>query len=163
MALWFRKGVPTTAAKGLVVPASGSKQFVESSGRFGALKLLGYETGESIMIFEQTVPSGTKSWFHLHRDCDEGAWVLEGKFTFKIRDEIGAGGPGICAFYPPNVPHAWKNSGSKVGRILFLYAPAAAGHFLEEMVEHLGQSLTDDEPRKRLQRHGWELVGPNPL
>ena len=150
-----------TAAKGLVVPASGGKQFVDSPGHFGVLKLLGRETGESITIFEQTVPSGTKSWFHLHRASDEVAWVLEGEF--KIGDEVGVGGPGTCAFFPRNVPHAWKNSGSEAGRVLFLYTPAAAGHFLEEMVEHLGRSLTDDERRERLQRHRWELVGPNPL
>ena len=152
-----------TVANGFVVPASGGKQFVESPGRFGTLKLLGHETGESIMMFEQTVPPGTKSWFHLHRDSDEVAWVLEGEFTFKIGDEVGVGGPGTCAFFPRNVPHAWKNSGSEAGRVLFLYTPAAAGHYLEEMVEHLGRSLTDDERRERLERHRWELVGPNPL
>ena len=152
-----------TVVKGLVVPASGGKQFVEAPGRFGALKLLGHETGESIMMFEQTVPSGTKSWFHLHRDSDEIAWVLDGEFTFKIGDEVGVGGPGTCAFCPRNVPHAWKNSGKEPGRALFLYTPAAAGHFLEEMVEHLGQSLTAEESRDRLKRHRWEVVGPNPL
>lgn len=149
--------------KGFVVAASEGKQYVEGPGRFGALKLLGHETGESIMMFEQTVPPGTKSWLHLHRDSDEVAWVLEGEFTFKIGDEVGAGGPGTCAFFPRNVPHAWKNSGNKAGRVLFVYTPAAAGHYLEEMVEHLGRSLTEDESRDRLQRHHWEVVGPNPL
>jgi hypothetical protein len=47
--------------------------------------------------------------------------------------------------------------------VLFLYTPAAAGHYLEEMVEHLGRSLTDDKRRDRLERHRWEVVGPNPL
>ncbi len=149
--------------KGFIVPAGGGKQYVESPGHFGALKLLGHATGESIMIFEQTVPPGAKSWLHLHRDSDEVAWVLEGEFTFKIGDEVGVGGPGTCAFLPRNVPHAWKNSGSEAGRVLFLYTPATAGYFLEEMVEHLGRSLTEEERRERLQRHRWEVVGPNPL
>ena len=78
-------------AKGFVVLASDGKQFVEAPGRFGDLKLLGHETGESIMMFEQTVPPGTKSWFHLHRDSDEIAWVLDGEFSFKIGDEVGVG------------------------------------------------------------------------
>jgi quercetin dioxygenase-like cupin family protein/catechol 2,3-dioxygenase-like lactoylglutathione lyase family enzyme len=151
------------AAKGFIVPASGGKQYVEKPGHFGALKLLGHDTGESVMMFEQTVPPGAKSWLHLHRDSDEIAWVLEGEFTFKVGDEVGAGGPGTCAFLPRNVLHAWKNSGSEAGRVLFLYTPAAAGHFLEEMVDDLGRSLTDEESRERLQRHRWEVVGPNPL
>ena len=115
------------------------------------------------MMFGEILPAGTASLHHLHRDSDEVAWVLEGEFTFKIGDEVGVGGSGTCAFAPRNIPHAWKNSGSEAGRVLFLYTPAAAGHYLEEMVEHLGRSLTDDERRDRLQRHRWELVGPNPL
>ena len=51
-------------------------------------KLRGGETGESIMMFEETVPIGTKSAFHLHHDSDEVAYVLSGEVTFKIGDEI---------------------------------------------------------------------------
>jgi hypothetical protein len=62
------------------------------------------------MLFEQAVPAGTKSWFHLHHNSDEVAWVLEGEFSFKIGDVESEGGPGTCAFMPRDVPHAWKNS-----------------------------------------------------
>jgi quercetin dioxygenase-like cupin family protein len=65
------------------------------------------------MLFEETVPAGTKSLFHLHRDSDEVAWVLAGEITFKIGLDVTVGGPGTCAFFPRNVPHAWKNSGSE--------------------------------------------------
>ena len=97
-----------TATKGLVVPAGGGKHLdMMAPGRFAALKLLGHETNESIMLFEETVPVGTKSLFHLHRDSDEVAWVLAGEITFKIDDDVTVGGPGTCAFFPRNVPHAW--------------------------------------------------------
>ena len=123
-----------TAAKGLVVPAGGGKRLDSPSpGRFFDLKLLGPETGESIMMFEETLPVGTASLFHLHRDSDEVAWVLDGEFSFMIGDEVTSGGPGICAFMPRDVPHAWKNTGSDTGRVLFLYTPAAAGGYIEEL------------------------------
>src|SRR5213079_2519155 len=90
-----------TATKGLVVPAGGGKHLdMTTPGRFAALKLLGHETNESIMLFEETVPVGTKSLFHLHRDSDEVAWVLAGEITFKIGDDVTVGGPGACAFFP---------------------------------------------------------------
>src|SRR5437899_315383 len=92
------KDCPMTATKGLVVPARGGKHHEESPGRITALKLLGHETAGSIMMFEQTVPAGTKSWFHLHHDSDEIGWVLDGEMTFKIGDEVTTGGPGTCAF-----------------------------------------------------------------
>ena len=104
-------------------------------GRFAALKLLGHETNESIMLFEETVPVGTKSLFHLHRASDEVAWVLTGEITFKIGDEVTVGGPGTCAFFPRNVPHAWKNTASETGRVLFLYTPAAAGGYRRGALE----------------------------
>jgi quercetin dioxygenase-like cupin family protein len=125
------------------------------------LKLLGRETNESIMMFEQTLPAGTSSLFHLHRDSDEVARVLTGEFTFMIGDAVTSGGPGTCAFMPRDVPHAWKNSGSETGRVLFLYTPAAAGGYIEALLEH--RPTDDDERNELLQRHRWEVIGPNPL
>ena len=50
------------ATKGFVVPAGGGKHLdMAAPGRFAALKLVGHETNESIMLFEETVPAGTKS------------------------------------------------------------------------------------------------------
>jgi quercetin dioxygenase-like cupin family protein len=112
------------------------------------------------MMFEQAVPAGTKSWFHLHHNSDEVAWVLAGEITFKIGDDVTVGGPGTCAFMPRNVPHAWKNSGSTPGRVLFLYTPAIAGRFVERMMEG---PKNQEERDKQLKEYGWELLGPNPL
>jgi quercetin dioxygenase-like cupin family protein len=123
-----------TATRGFVVPAGGGKHFDSPTpGRSFALKLLGRETGDSIMMFEETLPAGAASLHHLHRDSDEVAWVLAGEFSFKIGDEVAVGGPGTCAFMPRTVPHAWKNTGSEAGRVLFLYTPAAAGHLVEAL------------------------------
>ena len=157
------KDINMTATKGFVVPAGSGKHLdMTTPGRFAALKLLGHETNQSIMLFEETVPVGTKSLFHLHRDSDEVAWVLAGEITFKIGDDVTVGGPGTCAFFPRNVPHAWKNTGSETGRVLFLYTPAAAGGYVEELLKRPGP-INDDERNKLRERYRWEVVGPNPL
>ena len=130
-----------------------------------SLKLLGGETGDSIMMFEETVPAGTKSTFHLHHDSDEVAYVLSGEVTFKIGDEVTVGGPGTCAFMPRGVPHAWKSTGAETGRVLFLYTPAKAGGLIEEQ-QRTGRkfaSMNERELAEILERHGWELLGPSPL
>ncbi len=150
------------AMKGFVVSAGGGKHFQSPTpGRSFALKLLGRETDQSIMLFEETLPAGAASLFHLHHDSDEVAWVLAGEFTFKIGNEVAAGGPGTCAFMPREVPHAWKNTGGETGRVLFLYTPAAAGGLVEELSEHRPDDA--DEHDKLFQRYRWEVVGPNPL
>ena len=146
--------------KGLVVPAGGGKHLKEASGQVVSMKLFGRETGQSVTLFEQSVPAGSKnSWLHLHHDSDEVAWVLDGEFTFRIGDEVIIGGPGTYAFMPRNVPHAWKNSGTVPGRVVFLYTPARAGQFVEEMIERPGEG----ELKKRLEDSGWEVLGPSPL
>src|SRR3989475_8924890 len=138
-----------TATKGFVVPAGSGKHLdMTTPGRFAALKLLGHETNESIMLFEETVPVGTKSLFHLHRDSDEVAWVLAGEITFMIGDDVTVGGPGTCAFFPRNVQHAWKSSGSHTGRVLFLYTPASAGGHVEELMHRAGAPMNDDERKE---------------
>lgn len=152
--------LPVTAGKGFVVPAGGGQHLKESSGQVISMKLFGRETGQSVTLFEQTVPAGSKnSWLHLHRDSDEVAWVLEGEFTFKIGEEVTTGGPGTCAFLPRNVPHAWKNSGSHPGRVVFLYTPASAGRFVEGMLEQ----PKEGELKKRLEESGLDVLGTNPL
>jgi quercetin dioxygenase-like cupin family protein len=149
-------------AHGIVVPPG---QDPVSSGRSFSLKLLGGETGDSIVMFEETVPAGTKSTFHLHHDSDEVAYVLSGEVTFKIGDEVTVGGPGTCAFMPRGLPHAWKSTGAETGRVLFLYAPARAGGLIEEQ-QRTGRkfaSMSEHELAETLQRYGWELLGPSPL
>ncbi len=150
------------AAKGFVIPAGGGKQIDSPTpGRSFYLKLLGHETNESIMMFEETLPPGTTSLHHLHHDSDEVAWIIAGELTFKIGDEVTVGGPGTCAFMPRSIPHAWKNTGSEPARALFLYTPAAAGSLIEELGEN--RPTNDDERAEFFARHRWEVVGANPL
>jgi hypothetical protein len=145
-----------TETKGFVVPAGGGKRYdMSSPGRSAALKLLGRETDESIMLFEETLPAGTASLFHLHRDSDEVA--------FTLGDEVTVGGPCACAFMPRDVPHAWKNTGGETGRVLFLYTPAAAGGYLEEFLERPAGPMSADERNQLCERYRWEILGPNPL
>jgi len=113
--------------RGFVVPASQGRVWEMAAGRSSTLKLLGAVTGESVMMFEETAPSGTETTYHLHHDSDEVAYVLAGEITFKIGEEVTVGGPGTCAFMPRGLAHAWKNSGAETARVLFLLYPGRGG------------------------------------
>lgn len=136
-----------------------------SPGRTYALKLRGGETSGSIMMFEQTLPAGTRSRFHLHRDSDEVAYVLSGELTVLVGEQVTVRGPGDCAFMPRGMRHAWKCGDAEPGRVLFLYTPARAGGLIEEQ-QRIGRgfkSMNASELADILDRHGWELFGPSPL
>ncbi len=140
------------------------EQAPASPGRTVSIGLRGGDTAGSLMMFEQTIPAGTKSTFHLHHDSDEVAYVLGGDVTFLIGDDVTVRGPGSCAFMPRGVRHAWK-CGAQAGRVLFLYTPAKAGGLIEEQ-QRTGRkfgSMNERELADILQRHGWELLGPSPL
>jgi quercetin dioxygenase-like cupin family protein len=151
--------------QGIVVQPGEGLRSSNTPGREFALKLLCRDTADSIMMFEETVPAGTKSTFHLHHDSEEVAYVLSGEVTFLIGDDVTVGGPGACAFMPRGVPHAWKSTGAETGRVLFLYTPAKAGGLIEEQhrIQRNFSSMTERERAEMLQRHGWELLGPSPL
>ena len=120
-------------AKGLVVPPGQGRIWNIEPGRSAALKLLGGETAESVMMFEENAPCGTATAMPLHHDNDEVTYVLRGEFTLKIGDEVTVGGPGTSPPCPRGLPHAWKNTGSATGRALFIYTPAGARKFFEDM------------------------------
>jgi len=63
--------------KGFVVPPGGGPVLSMAPGRSAALKLVSGETAGSIMLFEETVPSGVGTNFHLHRDSDEDGAIDE--------------------------------------------------------------------------------------
>jgi len=153
------------AAQGIVVQPGEGLRSSNTPGREFALKLQCADTGDSMMVFEETVPPGTKSTLHLHHDSDELAYVLEGEITFLIGDEVTVGGPGTCAFMPRDVPHAWKSTGAEPGRVLFLYMPGRAGGLFEELAGHsdVSPTLDNDEFVRIAERHGWEIVGPPPF
>jgi quercetin dioxygenase-like cupin family protein len=116
-------------SRGFVVPPGQGKVWNMAPGRSAALKMLSGETAGSVMMFEEVAPTSTDTPLHVHRDSDEIAYVLSGEITFKIGDEITVGGPGTCAFMPRGLVHAWKNTGTEPGRVLFLYTPGSAGNF----------------------------------
>jgi len=141
------------------------RQAPAAPGRSFFLKLRCGETDGSIMMFEETIPVGTRSTFHLHHDSDEVAYVLSGEITLLVGGAVTVGGPGHCAFMPRGVPHAWKVTGAETARVLFLYTPARAGGLIEEQ-QRTGRgfkSMTERELADILERHGWELLGPSPL
>jgi hypothetical protein len=69
------------------------------------LTLLGRQTGESIMMFEETLPAGTKSLVHLHRDSDEVAWALAARSPLRSAS-LPSAGPAPARFMSRNVQHA---------------------------------------------------------
>ena len=153
------------STEGIVVAPGQGPSHTYTPGRSSVIKLTGDATGDSIMLFEQTIPAGTKSTFHRHHDSDETAYVVSGELTFKIGDEVTVGGAGAVAFVPRGAAHAWKCTSAATARVVFFYTPAKAGGLIEEQqrTSRGFSSMTESELTDLLERYGWELLGPSPL
>ena len=53
------------AARGVAV-----RDLVLAPGRSAVLKLVGAETGNNIILFDETAPAGIETTFYRHRDSD---------------------------------------------------------------------------------------------
>src|SRR5438105_15845369 len=117
------------------------------------------------MRCEEPPPAATAPSGRLTRDSEKVTYDLRGQMTFKIGDEVTVGGPGACAFMPRGIAHAWKNTGIETGRVLFMYAPAAAGKWFEDLQKlHRPVASVDPEEIAAIhRRYQWEIVGPSPL
>jgi hypothetical protein len=47
--------------------------------------------------------------------------------------------------------------------VLFLYTPAPAGKFFEELLTRPTGEINGDEANEIRRRHRWEVVGPPPF
>jgi hypothetical protein len=149
-------------AQGIVVrPGEGLVQNF-SPGRFLTMKLLGRDTADSVMLFGETTPCGDQELVPSAPRQRRDRLRAERRGHVPDRREVTVGGR---AFIPHGVSHAWKSTGPETGRVLFLYAPAKAGGFIEgqHRTERTLASMTESERAEMLQRHGWELLGPSPL
>ena len=123
-------------------------------GGLAVIKATAADTGGELTIVEVTEPPNGEAPLHVHRNEDEGFYVLEGSVTIYVGDESVEAGPGDFAWGPRGIPHRYT-VGPDGCRMLFLCAPAGFEKLVIEMSEP-AQALTlpppsDEEP-------DWEHV-----
>src|SRR4051812_37996123 len=103
------------------------------------------------------VPAGHMPPLHLHRDEDEGFYVLEGEVSIFLPDRRIDLGPGDFALAPRGVPHAYR-VGDAPARWLITSTPGGFERFVSEVAaagEVDPQALTAIAAE-----HDIEILGP---
>ena len=135
------------------------------AGRPTTFKLLSEQTEGSISVFEEIVPIGGGTPFHIHPDSDEVIHILAGDFTFKLGDQLTKAGAESWVFIPRGTAHAWKNTGSEAGHAFYIFTPAQNAKFFEEL-RKLDQPMMSIDPatfESYGQRYGYQLIDLNPF
>jgi mannose-6-phosphate isomerase-like protein (cupin superfamily) len=92
----------------------------------------GAQTGGTLSIVEDVTPPGGGPPPHVHRREDEAFFVIEGDVEFMVGDRWVRVAPGSCFFAKRDIPHTFRNAGSKPCRMLTTITPAGFEEFFVE-------------------------------
>jgi mannose-6-phosphate isomerase-like protein (cupin superfamily) len=99
-----------------------------------------HDQSQTVGIFEDEVLPETGPPPHLHRSQDETHYILEGHFEFVLGEHKVNAGAGSVVYVPRMTVHAFTNTGTQKGKILFIETPAGA---LEQFLEEAGEPVSD--------------------
>jgi mannose-6-phosphate isomerase-like protein (cupin superfamily) len=118
------------------------------------------QTGGVVSVLETQEPPGFGPPVHVHHDCAEAFYVLEGEYVMFLGDAEVVCPPGSFIFVPQDVPHGFRTGGT-VGRKLNFYFPASMVGYFDDLAATLPQEdVGEDELAQIAAKHRMEIVGP---
>lgn len=86
-----------------------------------------------VTVVEDRLKPGFRLACHYHKKTTEIFYVLEGRVTFKFKDESVAAGRGMTINIPPKVTH--EVSSEKGARLITVFSPGGFDKYLAEMAK----------------------------
>ena len=135
------------AGQGTVFSARGSMMFFKATRA---------STNGAFSLMERTLPpGGRKPPPHIHIDCEEAFYVLDGEIEFSVGETTALGRRDTFVLVPGGVAHTFGNAGATEARLLVILAPARDAYFHE--LQELWRGVvppTREEEMELMRRHG---------
>ena len=137
------------AGEGTLLCARGSAMFFKATRA---------STDGAFSLMERTLPpGGRKPPPHVHTNCDEAFYVLDGEVEFSLGETTTVGQRDTSVLVPGGVAHTFGNAGATPARLLVLHAPAMDAYFEELQALWSGDTPpTYDAEIELMRRHGME-------
>ena len=138
----------------------GEGRFIDL-GDFGmTVKASGAETAGVVSVLEAEEPPGFGPPLHVHHDCAEAFYVLEGEYIMSLGDRELVCPAGSFIFIPQGARHGFR-VGDVPSRKLNFYFPASMIGYFDDLSAALEQDdVTDDDLAAIAVTHAMEIVGP---
>ena len=142
----------------VVAPEEG--RFIDL-GEFGVtVKADEVDTGGAVSVLEAKEPPGFGPPIHIHHDCAEAFYVLEGEYVMYLEDSEFVCPAGSFIFVPQGARHGFR-VGNVPSRKLNFYFPASMMGYFDDLGAALqSDDVTDEELAGIASKHGMEIVGP---
>jgi mannose-6-phosphate isomerase-like protein (cupin superfamily) len=106
-------------------------------------KVTGADTNGAMTVLEVAAGPGAGPPPHIHRECDESFYILEGTFEFTLAGQPFKAGVGEFVYLPKGVLHTHQSSGGVPAKALAMQTPSGVEHFVAEA----GKAATDPTTR----------------
>ena len=94
--------------------------------------------GRFAMLEHTLAPRALGAPMHTHRNEDEYSFVLSGRMSAMVGDEVVDAGPGELVVKPRGVPHAFWNAIDGETRVLELISPGGFEQYFADLAPILG-------------------------
>ena len=130
-------------------------------GEFGVtVKASNEDTGGVVSVIENEEPPGFGPPIHVHHDCAEAFYVLEGEYVMSLEDREFVCPAGSFIFIPHGVRHGFR-VGDVASRKLNFYFPASMIGYFDDLAQALRrESVTEEDLTDIAEAHRMEIVGP---
>lgn len=113
-------------------PALQSPLYIPPSAT-GGTKVTSKETRGTHTIQEVVVQPGRGPRLHRHSREDEGFFVLEGQYEFRVGDQVILASVGSFLFAPRGIPHSYRNVGTTPSRHLTIIVRGGLEKYFNEL------------------------------
>jgi len=148
---------PETTSGALVLEA-GAGTPLTARGSTMMFKAVAETTGGAFSLMERELPAGGRPPpKHVHPDCVEAFYLLDGTLDFLLDEDRTAVAAGGFVLVPGGVAHSFVNRSDRPARVLILHSPALDGYFrgLHELWLQ-PEPPTPAQERELMRRHGLE-------
>ncbi|HEY7321993.1 MAG TPA: cupin domain-containing protein [Candidatus Binatia bacterium] len=141
-----------------IVFEPGDGKLLSARGSMMFFKATRASTNGAFSFMERTLPpGGRKPPPHIHTNCEEAFYVLEGEIEFFLDEDTVIGRPGSFVHVPGGVSHTFGNAAQAPSRLLIIHAPAMDAYFEELQALWSGQAPPSaEEERALMKRYGME-------
>ena len=145
-----------------VVLRPGEGRAIDLDNFVMSLKAGGQETGGAFSLLEAAEPADFGPPMHIHHDCGEAFFILEGEYrVFVEADEFDCPA-GSLIYVPAGLRHGFR-VGPLPSRKLNLYTPAAMIGYFDDLAAALKAGRADEEAVSDIaRRYSMEVLGPVP-
>jgi mannose-6-phosphate isomerase-like protein (cupin superfamily) len=147
---------------GAIVLRPGEGRAIDLGNFVMSLKVSGDETGEAFALLEAAEPADFGPPMHIHHDCAEAFFVLEGEYRIFVEADEFDCPAGSFIYIPSGLRHGFR-VGPLPSRKLNLYAPAAMVGYFDALSAAIPSGSADDARLDEIARaNSMEVVGPVP-